>query len=520
MQQVVNSRIDGRRRVAGRAATVALALACSLGVASPANAALLDVAAPAVGTGPVDVEADPTSSLRTFVASNTSGVISILDGTTNASIGLSVILGGTHGLALDATRRRLYVTRTGSNSVAVLDADTLSQVVFPGIAVGSHPNEAAVHGARNLIYVVNRLSNSVSVISGVSMTVVATIPVLAQPFDVTVDEVADRVYIANYGANKVTIVNAATQTVVGTISVGVRPSAVAFNATTRRLYVANEGGNSVSVIDTTTLTVIATIGVGNSPALGLAVDPVGNRAFVTNYGSLTMSVIDGATNTVIQTIGTRGQPYGVAWNPTTRKVTVAAYSISRAVIYTWLSRPPTITASVSPPSNAAGWHSSDVTVTYTCADPDGDLASCSAPVTITLEGADQIVTGVASDREGNTTSVSVTIDLDESVPSVAVSRLLPSPLPAEADPPVRALIFEGTAHDVISGVAAVEITLEHLVTHEIRTRFATCTGCGAADSTATWSLISDLAPGPYEATVVAIDLADNRSPGVATTLLI
>ena len=64
--------------------------------------------------------------------------------------------------------------------------------------------------------------------------------------------------------------------------------------------------------------------------------------------------------------------------------------------------PPTITASVDPPPNLDGWHNSDVTVTFTCDDVISGVQSCSEPVVLSAEGADQVVTGVAVDFAQNT----------------------------------------------------------------------------------------------------------------------
>src|SRR5207248_7754581 len=54
--------------------------------------------------------------------------------------------------------------------------------------------------------------------------------------------------------------------------------------------------------------------------------------------------------------------------------------------------PPSITASVSPVPNAAGWNSTPVTVSFAC---QGAIVSCSAPVTLSNDGVNQVVTGTA-----------------------------------------------------------------------------------------------------------------------------
>jgi hypothetical protein len=82
---------------------------------------------------------------------------------------------------------------------------------------------------------------------------------------------------------------------------------------------------------------------------------------------------------------------------------------------------PAITATVSPAPNAAGWHNSDVTVTFTCIDGTSGIASCSGPVTVTTEGTNQVISGTAVDSAGNTATTSVTLNIDKTAPSLSVS---------------------------------------------------------------------------------------------------
>ena len=80
--------------------------------------------------------------------------------------------------------------------------------------------------------------------------------------------------------------------------------------------------------------------------------------------------------------------------------------------------PPTITATLSSSPNAAGWHNSNVTVTFTCSDSGSGIATCPNPVTVTTEGNGQVITGTAIDKAGNTATTSVTINLDKTPPTL------------------------------------------------------------------------------------------------------
>jgi hypothetical protein len=84
--------------------------------------------------------------------------------------------------------------------------------------------------------------------------------------------------------------------------------------------------------------------------------------------------------------------------------------------------PPSIFGEQTPSPNPAGWNSTAVTVNFHCEDALSGVVSCSDPVLLTAEGANQSVTGTAVDRAGNTTRVTVDrINIDKTPPTIACS---------------------------------------------------------------------------------------------------
>ena len=55
---------------------------------------------------------------------------------------------------------------------------------------------------------------------------------------------------------------------------------------------------------------------------------------------------------------------------------------------------PTITATLEPPANAAGWNNTDVTVSFTCTDHLSGIESCTDSITVTTEGSGQVVSSL------------------------------------------------------------------------------------------------------------------------------
>jgi hypothetical protein len=128
---------------------------------------------------------------------------------------------------------------------------------------------------------------------------------------------------------------------------------------------------------------------------------------------------------------------------------------------------PTITASLEPAPNPVGWHNTPVTVRFSCADRTSGIATCSEAITVTAEGAQQVITGRAIDRTGHQATHSVTLHIDRTPPHVTVV-LEPPPSPYgwyNTDVTVRFV-----ATDALSGLVEVTppITLTTTGMHHIR----------------------------------------------------
>jgi hypothetical protein len=89
---------------------------------------------------------------------------------------------------------------------------------------------------------------------------------------------------------------------------------------------------------------------------------------------------------------------------------------------------PTISGSPSPAANANGWNNTDVTVSFTCGDATSTIDTCTAPVTLSGDGAGQSATGTATDKAGNSKSATVSgINIDKTAPSIHFDGASPGP---------------------------------------------------------------------------------------------
>ncbi|MDP9388719.1 MAG: PxKF domain-containing protein [Actinomycetota bacterium] len=83
---------------------------------------------------------------------------------------------------------------------------------------------------------------------------------------------------------------------------------------------------------------------------------------------------------------------------------------------------PTVTHTVSPEANAAGWNNVDTTVHFDAIDDDGgsgvDMGTVTPDQTVGTETTGQVVNGSAKDVAGNTGTDSVTVKLDKTAPGI------------------------------------------------------------------------------------------------------
>lgn len=118
--------------------------------------------------------------------------------------------------------------------------------------------------------------------------------------------------------------------------------------------------------------------------------------------------------------------------------------------------PPTISASVSPALDASEWHGAAVTVTFSCADPESGVRTCTAPVTVSTPGVARVA-GTSINGAGLSASTTATIRLDGTPPVVSVL----SPVEGDLLPGgITRTTVRVAAHDVHSGVDALGVTCD------------------------------------------------------------
>ena len=159
------------------------------------------------------------------------------------------------------------------------------------------------------------------------------------------------------------------------------------------------------------------------PTVTAALSPLPNTAGWNNSNvTITWAATDAGSGlgsgpnpaTASQTASTSGAPF------TSTAADRLGNSGSGSVTVKLDKTVPTITGSRSPAANANGWNNTDVTASFTCSDALSGIKTCSAPTTLSSNGANQSVTGTAADSADNSASATVSgINIDKSAPTLS-----------------------------------------------------------------------------------------------------
>ncbi|MCF6324308.1 MAG: putative Ig domain-containing protein [Gammaproteobacteria bacterium] len=566
----------------------------------------------AVGKKPRSV-AIHTARNEALVSQRKDDTLAVIDLITHQVVATIPVGKGPRGIVIDESGNTAIVANKKENTLSVIDIET--RTVTATIPVGKDPVDVALHPAPNTILVVNKKDDTLQIIDLNSGTITATIATGRQPRAVAVSTALNTEYpqgvavVANKKDDNLMLFDLSDNSVIATIPVGKAPRDLVIRETDGHVLVVNKGDNTVSVVDLTTQNVTETLPVGNTP-FAVAIHPDTGQGIVTNEHSddislLNFTATDNTAPTIIATLSipanaagwhqqdvtvtftcsdegsgidvcpapvtvsteaagqvTSGTATDLAGNSVSTAITlnldktaptittgitplanaagwhntavtvsftcadslsgtagcptpmiissdgagqvvngtvtdVAGNSATTSITLKLDTMPPTITTSVTPTANAAGWYNEDVSITFTCADTDSGAADCPIPVTVNTEGAGQIVNGTATDLAGNSATTSVTLNLDKTAPAIQITS--PSDGATVTD---ALLLITGTVSDsnpvssvTINGVA---VTLD---------------GSGAFTHTVT------LVAGANTVTVQAVDVADNSSNAVANVTL-
>jgi len=229
-----------------------------------------------------------------------------------------------HGVALDATHKLAFVTRSEANQVDVIDAKTMKGIAR--ISVGEDADGIMYEADHDLIYVANGDAHVATLIDPHKQQVVGTIALGGKPEFMASDSLNHTVYQNLRDLNAVAEVDIGARKIVGQWSLAgcVAPSGMVLDSPTRRLLIVCAGNAALVVFDLNQHKVAATLAIGSDPD-SVALDADLHRIYATGKaGVFTVVSQDGPdAYHVLDSIQLHYGAHTLAVDPRTHYVYVA-----------------------------------------------------------------------------------------------------------------------------------------------------------------------------------------------------
>jgi YVTN family beta-propeller protein len=209
------------------------------------------------------------------------------------------------GLALDATRQRIYVAAYRDDVVQAIDLLDHAVIDRVQLGAGDRPLEIALTPDGTTLLTANSGTDTVSFIDAVDLFEIERVAVGRRPRSILIDRDGRRAYVFSVDSNTIAVLDIPRRVVAATITTESGPVRGEFNRGGDRLFVLHESSPNLSVIDPATLSTETGIYVGTG-GTALEIDPRTDRIYLARRGTGTVEIFDPLSLLPIATIPVDG----------------------------------------------------------------------------------------------------------------------------------------------------------------------------------------------------------------------
>jgi YVTN family beta-propeller protein len=228
---------------------------------------------------------------------------------------IRVIEGGSDPENFDISRdgKTIYVSNEDTSAVSFIEVAT-GKVDKTITGLGGEPEGVTLSPDGKLVYVTTEASGAISVIDVDAGKLSKTFKVGRRPRNIVILPDGKRGYVNAENDGGIVLFDAVKNAKIQEISLGtpgeIKPMGLALSPDASKLYVSTGRGRKVFVVDTKTNQPLSSFEVGQRP-WGIAVSPDGKMLFTANGPSNDVSVIDLESQAVIKKIPVTGGPWGI-----------------------------------------------------------------------------------------------------------------------------------------------------------------------------------------------------------------
>ena len=276
------------------------------------------------------------SGYRVYVTNESSGDLSIIDGTTLEVIANIPLGKRPRGIHASPDKRTIYVALSGTppappgvdestlpppdrsaDGIGVFDVDQNKQIrVIEG---GLDPENFDISRDGKTIFVSNEDTSAVTFIDLATGKPIQTITGLGgEPEGVTLSPDGKLVYVTTEAAGAISVIDVGKRKLIKSFKVGRRPRNIIFLPDGKRGYVNAENDGSIILFDAVKNEKIKAIQLGTPgeiKPMGLALSPDASKLYVSTGRGGKVFVVDTATNQPLSSFDVGKRPWGIALAP-------------------------------------------------------------------------------------------------------------------------------------------------------------------------------------------------------------
>ena len=227
--------------------------------------------------------------------------------------------------SIDPASGRLYMSHMNAGRVVVFDLDS-SRVIAE---VNGTPRVTGIRAvpAHHTVYASAAGNHEVAAIDEHTLKVVARIGGIRFPDGIAYAPVEHKVFVSDESGGADVVIDATTNTKRSTIALGGEAGNTHYDSVSHCILVAVQTRNQLVAIDPASEKIVARYELpGSDHPHGFTIDEPGRLAFISCEGNGKLLVVDLRTMKVLSTHTVGDDPDVLAWDPTWRRLYVAAES--------------------------------------------------------------------------------------------------------------------------------------------------------------------------------------------------
>ena len=227
--------------------------------------------------------------------------------------------------SIDAARGRLYISHMNAGRVVVFDLDS-SRVIAE---VSGTPRVTGIWAvpAHHMVYASAAGSHEVVAIDEQTLKIVARVGDIRFPDGIAYAPVEQKLFVSDESGGADAVIDARTNRKRSTIGLGGEAGNTHYDSVSHCILVAVQTRNELAAIDPASEKVIARYDLpGSDHPHGFTLDEPGRLAFISCEGNGKLLVVDLRTMKVLSSHTVGDDPDVLAWDPTWRRLYVAAES--------------------------------------------------------------------------------------------------------------------------------------------------------------------------------------------------